>query len=157
MRFDQSIKIWGCFGYNNTGRQEIFDEVINSKKYIEVLSNKMLPSVEMLGLNLSDFIFQDDSAPIHRSRIVNKWKNDNNIESLEWCGNSPDLNPIENLWKILKLKIAKYKPTNKLLLKRAIVKVWREEIPVEICRGLIESMDRRCKAVLKNKGGHTKY
>ena len=125
-------------------RLEIFDELINSKKYIEVLSNKMLPSVEMLGLNLSDFIFQDDSAPIHRSRIVKKWKNDNNIESLEWCGNSPDLNPIENLKKkILKLKIAKYKSTNKLLPKRAIVKAWREDIPVELCRGLMESMDRR--------------
>ena len=104
-----------------------------------------------------DFVFQDDSAPIHRAKKVAKWKDENQIKSLPWVGNSPDLNPIENLWKILKLNIAQYKPSNLTELKRAVIKVWRTEISPELCKSLVNSMKRRCKAVIENSGGHIKY
>ena len=49
-----------------------------------------------------DMIFQDDNAPAHRAKMVNDFKRRNGITSLEWSGNSPELNPVENIWVDLK-------------------------------------------------------
>ena len=108
VRYDQSLMIWGFFCQGNR-EFRIFWKTIDSVKYLDVLENKLLPSVGLLGHKRNEFIFQDDSAPIHRAKKVQEWKQLNRIDSLPWVGNSPDLNLIENLWKLLKLRIAKYK------------------------------------------------
>ena len=65
----------------------------------------MLPSSEkLLG---SNFIFQDDNARCHESKKVNEWFQQRNINTLQWPSQSPDLNPIENLWAVFKKKIVK--------------------------------------------------
>ena len=97
-------------------------------------------------------VYQDDSAPAHRSKDVVQFKNEAGLRSLEWAGNSPDLNPVENLWKILKDGVSKKKPRTKTELISAIIKVWTHEISNDVLRDLSESMPKRIKAVLKAKG-----
>jgi len=77
--------------------------------------------------------------------------------TLNWPGNSPDLNPIENLWEILKKKFADKQPSSIESLKEAIKEVWIKEISAEYCNNLILGIPRRIQAVIKSKGGHTKY
>ena len=71
---------------------------------------------------------------------------------------SPDLNPIENLWNHLDSQVRKRKPVprSKQELIEAIQEEWRK-ITIETCQRLILSMSNRVKAVIKAKGGHTKY
>ena len=76
---------------------------------------------------------------------------------LEWPGNSPDLNPIENLWSIIKNKVSEKHPASLGALPSAIKKVWVKEISSDYCCKLIESMPHRLQEVIKNKGGHTKH
>jgi len=73
------------------------------------------------------------------------------------AGNSPDLNPIENLWVILKRKVAARNPTSASDLKEAIKHVWCDEITQELCQKLVHSMPDRISAVLRNRGQCTKY
>lgn len=80
------------------------------------------------------------------------------IRVMAWPAQSPDLNPIEHLWFQLKKKIhAHREPT------RGVHELWERSqaewatITVDTCRALIESMPRRVEAVIKAKGGHTKY
>ena len=97
-----------------------------------------------------------DGAPCHRSKIVKKFLKNKKILVQDWPGNSPDLNPIENLWNILKNKVADRHPSSVKDLEETIKNVWVHELSSEFCRKLIESMPRRLELVI-NKGGHTKY
>ena len=71
--------------------------------------------------------------------------------------NSPDLNPIENLWRILKQKVSLKKFNNFRELQNATIQAWATEITKNLCEKLVSSMPSRIKSVLKSNGGHCKY
>ena len=76
---------------------------------------------------------------------------------LDGPGNSPDLNPLENLWTVLKDKVSEKQPTNTKELEEAIKTVRVLELLAEYCRSLVESMPKRLEAVIKAKGGNTDF
>jgi transposase len=56
-----------------------------------------------IGCNI--YILQSTNDPKHRSKIAKKWKEENSIEILSWLLISPDQNPIENVWRLMKINI----------------------------------------------------
>ena len=77
---------------------------VNAAIYQEVLEHFMLPAADQLYGD-ADFIFQQDLAPAHSAKAISTWFKDHGIPVLNWPANSPDLNPIENLWGIVKRKM----------------------------------------------------
>ena len=69
---------------------------------------------------------------------------------------SPDLNPIEHLWGILKQKVEERKVSNIHQLCDVVMEEWKRT-PVATCEALGNSMPEKVKAVLENNGGHIKY
>ena len=78
--------------------------------------------------------------------------------TLVWPAQSPDINPIEHLWAIIKRQLNEYEqsPNGMLQLWERIQNIW-DNIDEDICMNLIESMSRRIEAVLKAKGKWTNY
>ena len=77
---------------------------MNSDRYVHELTQKMFPAVNHMFLG-RNFVFHNGSDPCHQSRKIKFWLAENKVITLDWHGNSPDLNPIENLWAILKQKV----------------------------------------------------
>ena len=77
-------------------------------------------------------------------------------QTLSWPAQSPDLNPIENLWNVIKRKMDGHKPSNKAELLEFLWQEWHK-VTQQQCERLVESMPRRMKAVIENQGYSIKY
>ena len=93
-----------------------------------------------------------DGAPCHTAKIIKNFLETQNVTLLDWPGNSPDLNPLENLWGILKRKIATDTVTTKQQLIVKVIDVWNRD--PDITNTLHA---RRIAAVIAAKGGSTTY
>ncbi len=127
----------------------------NAAIYPKILEHFMLPSADKLYRD-ADFIFKQDLAPAHTAKGTKSWFNDHGITVLDWPANSPDLNPVDNLWGIVKRKMRDTRPNNADDLKAAIKATWASITP-EQCHRLIASMPRCIDAVIHAKGGLTMY
>ncbi len=78
------------------------------------------------------------------------------VKVMEWPSMSPDLNPIEHMWGILKQKVEKHHVSNIQQLRDVIMEEWKR-MPATTCAALVNSMPRTIKAVLDNNGAPTKY
>ena len=147
--------IWGAMSKNGTAGLYFLDPgtIMNGAQYKELLNDKLKLHMEIQNTK----IFMHDGAPCHRSKTVAEFLKKSKVKTMDWPGNSPDLNPIENLWTYLKDKVAEKQPSNAEALRMAIKEVWVKEIMPEYCESLVHSMPRRLQAVIKVKGGHTKY
>ena len=155
VKYPLKVMIWGCFSYHGLGRIKVCEGTMNREKYLETLEEKLLPSIH--DFMTSNAIHLDDSAPPHRGNTINEWHERNNIQKIKWPGNSPDLNPIENLWAIMKSKLRRRIITNKRRLIEEIINIWRNEIDHEVIKRLALSMKQRINNVLKNKGNSSNY
>ena len=77
---------------------------MNSDQYINVVNHKAMRDMQIVFPD-DGGIFQDGLAPCHSAKKVQKVLQENGIKFLKWPGNSPDLNPKENLWGINKNKL----------------------------------------------------
>lgn len=153
-----SLMFWGCMTAQGIGYGCQIDGRMNAEIYTGILDDYLLPTIKYYKMNKKHLIFQQDNDPKHTSNAALKWLKTKKINTLDWPPQSPDLNPIEHLWEHLKRKLSDYESEP-----RGIHELWErveaewDKIPVEVCVNLIESMPRRIAAVLKSKGGYTKY
>lgn len=94
--------------------------------------------------------------PKHTSRKAKRFLADQEWTIMQWPAQSPDLNPIEMLWIDVDKEIKRQRPKSKDQLFQVIQQAWNA-IPGLRCRKLVESMKRRCREVIKNKGMATSY
>lgn len=165
----QKVKIWGAMRYDKLSKLVVIPEEkgegkMSAEKYRDLIMDGeffdfWMESMEELGC----VMMMEDGAPYHQGVATQR------REQLEqdgwegwgpgtWPSNSPDLNPIENLWYILKSQIRKRKhpPKTKEALIQALKEEWGK-IPMEKVKKLIDSMPKRMKLVIAAKGGAIKY
>ena len=106
-----SVMVWGAFS-GNMGRAGLYflpkNLTMKGNNYNPVLKDHMLA---FWKFHWCDF-FMHNGAPAHKLKSVSKFLTEYNIKVLEWPGNSPDLNPIENTWNYLENKLQETRPSN---------------------------------------------
>lgn len=152
-----SVMVWSMISSKGVGRLHIVEGRMNQQQYISVLKQKMLPEFRKIFAE-GNGVFQQDSAPCHVAHSVIRFLRDNNVTVLPWPGSSPDMNPIENLWMIVKKRLAKKKPTTRVALIEGLIDIWHHDPEIkELCPQLIKSMGKRVADLVAAKGWSTKY
>jgi transposase len=126
---------------------------MDAKFYVEILQ-KHIPEVNrMLG---GRWRLQQDNDPKHTSRLATEFVKENIPMVMDWPSNSPDLNPIENLWGIVKNNVERRMPKNLGELESFMVEEWNR-IPESMLINLVGSMKRRCELIIEKNGERISY
>ncbi len=147
--------LWGCFSAKGPGRLICVKERMNGAMYREILSENLLPSARALKMKRG-WAFQHDNDPKHTARATKEWLRKKHFKVLEWPNQSPDLNPIENLWRELNVRVAQRQPQNITALEEICMEEWAK-IPATVCENLVKIYRKRLTSVIANKGYITKY
>ena len=78
------------------------------------------------GKDNNEWMLQEDNDPKHKSKKAEDWKTKHQIKTLSWPAQSPDLNPMENVWSVLKANVSNYKPASVKELIKIIKKEWKK-------------------------------
>ena len=130
---------------------------INAVKYISIIDDNLWP---VIARHFPDenYTFMDENGPMHGANVVREYMENNNIHHKEWPVQSPDINPIENIWLKLKRDIepqaVNIQTQNDLI---AVVRRCWESIEPANVQGLYNTIPARLKEVIRMKGNLTKY
>ncbi len=150
-----SLMVWGCMSACGMGSLHIWKGTINAERYIQVLEQHMLPSRRRLFQG-RPCIFQHDNARPHTASITTSWLRRRRIRVLKWPACSPDLSPIENIWRIIKRKMRQRRPKTVEQLEACIRQEW-DNIPIPKLEQLVSSVPRHLQTVIKRRGDATQW
>ncbi|GBO37853.1 Transposable element Tc1 transposase, partial [Araneus ventricosus] len=144
-----SVIGWGFLAANGVGNLHFFTGTIKVPDSIRVLEVNLRPSVQRL-FGRKRYLFQQDNARSHTAKITRT----KHVPVLEWPAASPDLSPIENIWRILKRNMAQRRPRNIQQLQDYLRQEW-EKISTDTLNRLVSSMPKRLAAVIRRKDIYT--
>lgn len=150
-----SIMVWAGISIQaRTALVLIENGALTANRYIEeCLADHVIPFAPFVGQNFS--LMHDNARP-HVARVVSDYLDEMEIQRLNWPARSPDLNPIEHVWDMLGRLIRNRQPETIPDLRIALLEEW-ENIPQRDIANCVESLPRRMAAVIRARGGNTRY
>ena len=132
---------------------------VGAEEFQKLLLEQLAPAAQQVfdqaGAGKTTLLM--DNAPAHTAKSTKKVIAQNSISVVPgWPANSPDLNPIENIWGMMKLEVYRKQYTNLDELKAAVQAAW-DRIPVTTLRNCMLSLPRRLAKVIRLQGRYIGY
>jgi len=159
------VMVWGCIMGGKKGPLVVLDYPggrgggMTAKRYQEqVLEGVLGDFYQQMCEERGMAVYQEDGASCHRAKTTQAWLQRNGIESFPHPAASPDMSPIEPVWKTLKtlIRARPHPPTSLAELKTAVLEAW-DQITIHDIDVHVKCMGDRIQALLKAKGGHTPF
>ena len=150
------LHVWAEISGKGATKVCIFDGKMDVEMHCRILETTLLPFINQ---TLPDHRFMQDNDPKHTSRRARAFFEENDINWWRTPLESPDLNPIENLWHELKFYLeSKVKPQNKQDLVDGIKAFWVERVTEKKCTKYIDHVLKKVvPAVVEAKGAATQF
>ena len=153
-----SIHVWAGIALNGRTELVVLDRNVTGETYAQLLQDHFIPFADAKFGGVQHCILQDDNATPHRAASVQRLKEEVGIRTLRWPSRSPDMNPIEHIWDIMKRKMNNnnHPPQNVRELREAILEAW-QQLPQAMLNRLVLGLPRRVTALLRARGLYTRY
>jgi hypothetical protein len=154
VKFPVSIMVWGAIGHGFKSKLEFIEGTLDSKGYVAMLiGNGFIQQCnELFGLH--GWCFMQDGAPCHTARSTLEALLPLLTLLLYWPANSPDLNPIEMIWAVMKRRLNDVQATTKEEFKAVVQEVWDKLDIEKVINPLVDSFERRID-VMQRLGGQS--
>lgn len=156
------VHAWGAFCANGLVGFHCFTENMNGELYRDILTKNLFTSAtRILGRR---WTFQQDNDPKHRAKLTTILLQEKCPRVLDWPSYSPDLNPIENLWAIMKKKVEK-RVNQRIVQKKSvglddflsIIRSEWENLSLDLLSNLCAGMKKRLEDVIEKEGQIIKH
>ena len=150
--------VWGAFiGFDKSPLVIMILGERMAKHFVQKVYEGTLNYFYFMHDEPEDLTVMEDGTLVHQSKYTKNWRQTHGMKKLVWHANSHDLNPIENLWKIVKDLLRHHNmPKNKQEMIQLINQIW-DEISLHQLRRLITNMLNRMWGVISASGGSTKW
>jgi transposase len=150
----QKVQMWGAISVRGVLTCHTFRCNLDGSYYVHILKNYLLPAAKQEFHQ--KWCLQQDNDPKHTSNISKQFINNKVPRLLEWPSNSPDVNPVENVWSIVKRKVEKRKPKNIDELELFLCEEFKN-VDINSVMNIVMSMKKRCLSLIESKGERIKY
>ncbi|KAI6650104.1 hypothetical protein LOD99_6186 [Oopsacas minuta] len=149
------LHIWVAFSSMGTFPLCFFRRNMDATFFVNILEWHLIEQAEVFH-GQKWFLIQDND-PKHTSRIAKAWMEKNMKKNQrEWPSQSPELNPIENIYGWIKQKLYKDNFTSLVQFKKRIQEIWDSIIP-QFLAPYYKSMSHRCRLVVEQNGSKINY
>lgn len=149
-----SVMVWGAISAAGASTLALTRDTINSSAYTKILEEYLVSNMDVLYKNCpTGWFLMQDNSPVHVSKESRAWFAREGIQLIDWPPNSPDLNPIENLWGVMKRELSKVLCGNISQFKAEIEKLWNIYAPTFI-DSFNETMRGRIELCLEKNGDY---
>ena len=150
------VNAFAAVCWNGRSKLVFYEGTMTGKRYADILED-VLPDMKPIVFKSRKCFVVQDATPLHFTKEVMRVFEANGIDVVpkpKWPPNSPDLNPIEHVWSMLKDRVSERSPTTKAELMQYAAEEW-EIIPQQMIQNCISALPARLRLVTKNKGGYT--
>lgn len=154
------VSVWAAISWRGVSELHVIIGRLTGLKYRNEILQGPLQRYCQTFFHEENYIFQQDNCPCHTSAVAREYLEEQNINCIDWPSVSPDLSPIENLWGLVKIQLAKIPNINNTArLRIELANVWDQynNAKLNVLQRIISSMPRRCEMLIQNNGGCLKY
>jgi transposase len=151
------VPAWGCFSASGPGYMALFEGSLDAARLRDILRDYLIPTYREQFPDVPvRWLLWDNDPGRHMSRLVKNFLHTQAVTCLDFPPYSPDLNPIENLWRDMNLRMQDSLADTKDEMEQLVKHTWAATTP-EQCSKLARSMPHRIKQIIERQGAYTDY